>query len=113
MALTDLAGRRVLVTGAGGFIGSRLVERLVETGASVRALVRYVSHGGAGWLERSPVREAIELARGDLGDRDSVEAAVKGCEVVFHLGALIAIPHSYAAPDPVRPVRLFVEEAQG
>ncbi|RZJ98540.1 MAG: SDR family NAD(P)-dependent oxidoreductase [Brevundimonas sp.] len=99
MGETSLAGRQVLVTGAGGFIGSRLSERLVEVGAQVRALVRYTSHGGAGWLDRSPVRGEIEVKRGDLADRDSVVDAVEGCDVVFHLGALIAIPYSYLAPD--------------
>ena len=70
-----LAGRRVLVTGAGGFIGSRLTERLVERGAEVRAFVRYTSDGEAGWLDRSPVRKDIEVFRGDLADRDSVAQA--------------------------------------
>ena len=94
-----LSGRRVLVTGAGGFIGSRLTEKLVEGGADVRALVRYTSDGEAGWLDRSPVRGDIEVKRGDLADRDSVMDAVKGCDLVFHLGALIAIPYSYLAPE--------------
>ena len=94
-----LNGRRVLVTGAGGFIGSRLCERLVESGAVVRALVRYTSDGEAGWLDRSPIRSQIDLRRGDLADRDSVYDAVKDREIVFHLGALIAIPYSYLAPE--------------
>lgn len=95
----SLAGRRVLVTGAGGFIGSRLCERLVAEGAGVRALVRYTSDGDAGWLDRSPIRKDVEVARGDLADRDSVFSAARDCEVVFHLGALIAIPYSYEAPE--------------
>ncbi|CAN5271723.1 NAD-dependent 4,6-dehydratase LegB [soil metagenome] len=94
-----LAGRRVLVTGAGGFIGSRLTERLVEAGADVRVLVRYTSEGDAGWLDRSSVRGQIDIRRGDLADRDSVFDAVKDREIVFHLGALIAIPYSYLAPE--------------
>lgn len=99
-AINDtLRGRRVLVTGAGGFIGSRLCERLVEIGAGVRALVRYTSDGEAGWLDRSPIRGEIDLKRGDLADRDSVYDAVKDREIVFHLGALIAIPYSYLAPE--------------
>ena len=97
--IRGLKGRRVLVTGAGGFIGSRLCERLVEGGAAVRALVRYTSDGEAGWLDRSPVRAEIEVRRGDLADRDSVFDAVKGVDLVFHLGALIAIPYSYLAPE--------------
>ncbi|MFN5615930.1 MAG: SDR family NAD(P)-dependent oxidoreductase, partial [Brevundimonas sp.] len=93
------AGRTVLVTGAGGCIGSHLVERLVGLGARVRAFVRYTSHGGAGWLDRSPARGDIEVVRGDLADRDSVEASAEGCDVALHLGALIAIPYSYQAPE--------------
>ena len=94
-----LKGRQVLVTGAGGFIGSRLCERLVEIGAEVRVLVRYTSDGDAGWLDRSPVRGEIDVRRGDLADRDSVFDAVRDREIVFHLGALIAIPYSYLAPE--------------
>lgn len=96
---TRLRSVRVLVTGAGGFIGSRLCERLVEEGAEVRALVRYTSDGEAGWLDRSPIRGQIDVRRGDLADRDSVFDAVRGCDIVFHLGALIAIPYSYLAPE--------------
>lgn len=94
-----LKGRPVLVTGAGGFIGSRLCERLVEIGAEVRVLVRYTSDGDAGWLDRSPIRGEIDVRRGDLADRDSVFDAVRDREIVFHLGALIAIPYSYLAPE--------------
>ncbi len=97
--LKAYAGKRVLVTGAGGFIGSRLTERLVELGANVRVLVRYTSDGDAGWLDRSPVRAELDVRRGDLADRDSVYDAVKDREIVFHLGALIAIPYSYLAPE--------------
>lgn len=97
--LPSLAGQSVLVTGAGGFIGSRLCERLVAEGADVRAMVRYTSNGDAGWLDRSPVRADIKIVRGDLTDRDSVFAAVRRRDVVFHLGALIAIPYSYEAPE--------------
>jgi NAD dependent epimerase/dehydratase len=92
-------GKRVLVTGAGGFIGSRLTERLVELGADVRVLVRYTSDGEAGWLDRSSARPHLDVRRGDLADRDSVHDAVKDREIVFHLGALIAIPYSYLAPE--------------
>lgn len=97
--LDSLQSARVLVTGAGGFIGSRLCERLVERGADVRAFVRYTSSGDAGWLDGSPVREAVDVRRGDLADRDSVLAAVRDREIVLHLGALIAIPYSYDAPE--------------
>jgi NAD dependent epimerase/dehydratase len=93
-----LTGKQVLVTGAAGFIGSHVVESLREIGANVRALVRYTSTGSVGWLQ-GPLASDVEIVRGDLRDRDSVEAAVSGCDVVLHLGALIAIPYSYSAPD--------------
>jgi NAD dependent epimerase/dehydratase len=96
--VSDWTGRRVLVTGAGGFIGSHLCERLVELGADVRALVEYNSLGSWGWLDDSPVRSELEVVLGDVRDRDSAVAAAAGTEVVFHLAALIAIPYSYDAP---------------
>ncbi|MBP3954528.1 SDR family NAD(P)-dependent oxidoreductase [Gemmata sp. G18] len=91
-------GKRVLVTGAGGFIGSHLVERLVNEGARVRALVHYNALESRGWLNDASVRENVEVVAGDVTDRDSVRHAVTGTEVVFHLAALIAIPYSYQAP---------------
>jgi dTDP-glucose 4,6-dehydratase len=91
-------GKRVLVTGAGGFIGSHLTERLVELGASTRAFVHYNALGGCGWLDSSPLRDDIEVVAGDVCDRDSLAAAIRQREVVFHLAALIAIPYSYHAP---------------
>ena len=91
-------GTRVLVTGAGGFIGSHLTERLVEVGADVRALVHYNALGTWGWLDQSPVCGDIEVVAGDICDRDSVRQAMQGVEIVFHLAALIAIPYSYHAP---------------
>ena len=91
-------GRRVLVTGAGGFIGSHLTERLVESGARVRGLVQYNSDGSWGWLDRSQVKDDVEIIAGDVRDRDSARLATQGVEVVFHLAALIAIPYSYEAP---------------
>jgi NAD dependent epimerase/dehydratase len=92
------SGRRVVVTGAGGFIGSHLCERLVEGGADVRALCEYNSVGSWGWLDESPLRGELEVVLGDVRDPDSIGAAVVGTEIVFHLAALIAIPYSYEAP---------------
>lgn len=96
-------GRRVLVTGAGGFIGSHLTEALLERGASVRAFVRYNSRGSHGHLDTlAPhLRERLEVVASDLRDAERVRAAVSGCEAVFHLGALIAIPYSYLSPRDV------------
>jgi len=90
--------KKVLVTGAGGFIGSHLTERLVKKGASVRALVHYNALGSWGWLDESLVRSDIEVVAGDVCDRDSVRQAMRDTEVVFHLAALIGIPYSYHAP---------------
>ena len=92
-------GRRVLVTGAGGFIGSHLAERLVEKGAVVRSLVHYNALGARGWLDRSPLVGEMEVVSGDIVDRDSVTRALNAVETVFHLASLIAIPYSYEAPD--------------
>ncbi len=93
-------GKSVLVTGAGGFIGSHLVELLVREGHQVRALVRYNGRDDRGQLDHLPreVRAAIEVHRGDLKDPEAVRKAVKGQAWVFHLGALIAIPYSYQNP---------------
>lgn len=90
--------KRVLITGAGGFIGSHLTERLVELGARTRAFVHYNSMGTWGWLDHSPLKNEIEVIAGDIGDRDSVKGALNGVEIVFHLAALIGIPYSYHAP---------------
>jgi dTDP-glucose 4,6-dehydratase len=89
---------KVLVTGAAGFIGSHLTEACVEDGLDVRAFVHYNSTSRWGWLDGSPVRDKIEVVSGDIRDYDSVADAVKGCEVVFHLAALIGIPYSYVSP---------------
>jgi dTDP-glucose 4,6-dehydratase len=90
--------KKVLVTGAGGFIGSHLTERLIELGADVRALVHYNALGTWGWLDQSERRDDIEVIAGDIRDRDSVNEAAEGVEFIFHLAALIAIPYSYHAP---------------
>lgn len=92
---------KVLVTGAGGFIGSHLVEGLVARGADVRAFVEYNSLGSWGWLETSPaaVRDNIEIFSGDIRDSHAVRQAVQGCDTVYHLAALIGIPYSYLAPE--------------
>ena len=94
----SLQGKRVLVTGAAGFIGSHLTERLVELGADVRAMVRYSSSGSWGWLDSSPVKDELDVFAGNICDRGCVQEAMQGCDVVFHLAALIAIPYSYRAP---------------
>lgn len=94
----SLSGRKVLVTGAGGFIGSHLAERLASLGAQVRALVHYNALGRCGWLEKSEFRKDMEIVGGDLTDPDSVRDAMRSIEIVFHLGALIAIPYSYHVP---------------
>ena len=98
---TSLRDVPVLVTGADGFIGSHLVERLVAEGARVRAFCIYNSRGSAGWLDEVPAatRGALDLRLGDIRDARFVERAVAGVEVVFHLAALIAIPYSYVAPE--------------
>jgi len=92
------SGKKALVTGAGGFIGSHLVERLVELGADARALVHYNSNGSWGWLDESPYKDEAKVIAGDVRDPDSLQQAFEGVEVVFHLAALIAIPYSYQAP---------------
>ncbi len=91
-------GRKVLVTGAGGFIGSHLAERLAEEGARVRALVHYNALGSWAWLDHTALAGEMEVLAGDVRDPGSVAQAVEGVEVVFHLAALIAIPYSYQAP---------------
>lgn len=90
-------GRRVLVTGAGGFIGSHLVERLVAAGADVRALVHYRSSGSREWLNASQPDREVEFIAGDVRDVESVKRAIDGIDTVFHLAALIGIPYSYLA----------------
>ena len=95
-----IEGKRTLVTGAGGFIGSHLVETLVRLGAKVNVFVRYNSRGDLGLLERLPgeIKQELEVFVGDLKDPEALGRPVKGCELVFHLGSLIAIPYSYINP---------------
>ena len=96
--MSSWSGRRVLVTGAAGFIGSHLTERLVELGAHTRVLLRYTSSASRGWLAESPALDAVEIFSGDVSDRDVLARAMQDVEVVFHLAALIGIPYSYEAP---------------
>lgn len=95
------AGRKVLVTGADGFIGSHLTERLVELGADVRAFCLYNSNGSLGWLDGADpqVRKSLDVRLGDVRDARFVEECCHGADTVLHLAALIAIPYSYAAPE--------------
>ncbi len=101
MSDASLRGQTVLVTGADGFIGSHLAERLVAEGARVRAFCFYNSQGSWGWLDTAApeVRAALDVRLGDVRDARFVETACDGVEVVFHLAALVAIPYSYVAPQ--------------
>ncbi len=92
---------KILVTGADGFIGSHLVEALVRLGYKVRAFVFYNSFGSWGWLDQcdQDIKGNFEVFLGDIRDPNCVSDAMHGCDVVFHLAALIAIPYSYGAPD--------------
>lgn len=90
--------REVLITGAGGFIGSHLSERLVELGARTRALVHYNSMGTWGWLDYSDMKHDIKVFSGDIRDKNTLKRAVEGVDIIFHLAALIGIPYSYHAP---------------
>lgn len=96
-----MAHRRILVTGADGFIGSHLTEALARRGHRVRALALYNSFNSWGWLDRvDPETQAnVEVVTGDVRDAHCVREAMRGCDTVFHLAALIAIPHSYRAPE--------------
>lgn len=96
----NLKNQTVLVTGGGGFIGSRLCERLVQSGATVRAFVRYTSRAEIGLLRflEPDILKKIEIIRGDLRDFSAVAQSLRGVDIVFHLGALISIPYSYVHP---------------
>ncbi|WP_028982331.1 NAD-dependent 4,6-dehydratase LegB [Sporocytophaga myxococcoides] len=97
----ELKNKKVLITGADGFIGSHLVEKLLEEGCKVRAFVYYNSFNSWGWLDAFPKEKLaqLEIIAGDIRDPHGVKNAMKDIEVVFHLAALIAIPYSYHSPD--------------
>ena len=97
----DWQGKQVLVTGADGFIGSHLAERLAQEGAQVRAFVLYNSFSSWGWLDCTPIslRDTMQVVPGDVRDARQVAQAMQDCEVVFHLAALVSIPYSYLAPE--------------
>jgi NAD dependent epimerase/dehydratase len=99
--MPDLKNSTCLVTGADGFIGSHLVEALLAAGANVRAFVCYNSFNSRGWIDtfEESKLERFEIFSGDVRDPRGVEAAMRGCDFVFHLAALIAIPFSYHSPD--------------
>jgi len=96
-----LKGKKVLITGADGFIGSHLTEHLLDEGCEVKAFVFYNSFNSWGWLDTLPKEklDRIEIFAGDVRDPNGVRTAIKGCDMVFHLAALIAIPYSYHSPD--------------
>jgi NAD dependent epimerase/dehydratase len=97
----ELKNKKVLVTGADGFIGSHLVERLIEEDCNVKAFCYYNSFNSWGWIDSFPKERInkLEIFTGDVRDPNGVREAVKDCDVIFHLAALIAIPYSYYSPD--------------
>ena len=97
----ELKNKKILVTGADGFIGSHLVEKLIDDGYTVKAFVFYNSFNSWGWLDSLPKEKQnrIEIFSGDVRDPNGVRTAMKDCQIVFHLAALIAIPYSYHSPD--------------
>ncbi|MDQ0194829.1 NAD-dependent 4,6-dehydratase LegB [Paenibacillus wynnii] len=97
----NLQNKKILVTGADGFIGSHLTEELIRLGFDVKAFVAYNSFNSWGWLDHSPseIRQHLDVFSGDIRDPYGVKKAMNGCDVVFHLAALIAIPYSYHSPD--------------
>ncbi|WP_409176037.1 NAD-dependent 4,6-dehydratase LegB [Brevibacillus fortis] len=94
-------GKKILVTGADGFIGSHLTERLVRLGYDVKAFVNYNSFNSWGWLDHSPneIASELDVFAGDIRDPHGIKQAMKDCDTVYHLAALIAIPYSYHSPD--------------
>lgn len=97
----NLKNKKILVTGADGFIGSHLTEELIRRGYDTRAFVLYNSFNSWGWLDHSPkeIKDQLDVFSGDVRDPNGVRQAMKGCDVVLHLAALIAIPYSYHSPD--------------
>ena len=97
----DLKGKKILVTGADGFIGSHLTEELVRQGNDVRAFTLYNSFNSWGWLDRidPEIQGQLDIFAGDVRDPYGVKTAMRDCDIVFHLAALIAIPYSYHSPD--------------
>jgi NAD dependent epimerase/dehydratase len=97
----NLQNKKVLVTGSDGFIGSHLTETLVRMGCKVRAVVHYNSFNSWGWLDECPVeiKKEVEVFAGDVRDPSGMKKAIQGCDIVFHLAALVAIPYSYHSPD--------------
>jgi NAD dependent epimerase/dehydratase len=101
MDLMKLQGKKILVTGADGFLGSHLTEELVRQGCDVRAFVFYNSFNSWGWLDQSEasIKNTLDVFTGDIRDPHGTKKAMQGCDVIFHLAALIAIPFSYHSPD--------------
>ena len=90
--------KKILITGATGFVGSHLAELCVESGHKVVAFDRYNPNYNLGWLEKSKYNNEINFVFGDIRDYDSLLKAMQGCDVVFHLAALVGIPYSYFSP---------------
>lgn len=93
--------KKILITGADGFIGSHLTEELIKQGFDVKAFVYYNSFNSWGWLDSSPqeIKKELDVFSGDVRDPHGVKSAMKGCDIVLHLASLIAIPYSYHSPD--------------
>jgi len=97
----ELRNKKILITGADGFIGSHLTEELIRQGRNVRAFIYYNSFNSWGWLDNAPsdVKKELDVFSGDIRDPHGVKEAMKGCDIVMHLAALISIPFSYHSPD--------------
>ncbi len=97
----NLSNAKILITGADGFIGSHLTEKLIRSGSKVRSFVMYNSFNSWGWLDHTAkdIRNSLEIFPGDIRDPHGIKKAMQGCDIVMHLAALIAIPYSYHSPD--------------